>query len=138
MSGARYTAVLDAWVLYPAPLRDLLLSLAHTGLYHARWTVRIQDDWVRNLLCKRPDLRASDLLRTRAVMNKAIPDCPQHPDDFLANQLDLGAVPAPAAVKAMRPRLRSPPRSAAELIATLERNQLPLTSSILRTAESLI
>jgi hypothetical protein len=37
MAGsARYTAFLDANTLYPAPLRDLLLSLAVDGLYHAR------------------------------------------------------------------------------------------------------
>ena len=42
MAGsARYTALLDANTLYPAPLRDLLLSLAVDGLYHARWTARI-------------------------------------------------------------------------------------------------
>jgi hypothetical protein len=28
----RYTAVLDACVLYPAPLRDLLVSLAVDGI----------------------------------------------------------------------------------------------------------
>lgn len=41
----RYTAVLDACVLYPAPLRDLLLSLASDGIFSARWTAQIQDEW---------------------------------------------------------------------------------------------
>jgi hypothetical protein len=51
MAGsARYTVILDACVLYPAPVRDLLLSLAGAGLFHARWSMRIQDELVRNLL----------------------------------------------------------------------------------------
>ena len=33
---SRYTAVYDACVLYPAPLRDLLLELALTDLFKAR------------------------------------------------------------------------------------------------------
>ena len=32
------TVVYDACVLYPAPLRSLLMYLAMTGLYRARWT----------------------------------------------------------------------------------------------------
>jgi hypothetical protein len=37
MAGsARYTAVPDANTLYPAPVRDLLLSLAVDGLFHAQ------------------------------------------------------------------------------------------------------
>lgn len=37
MAGySRYTVVLDACVLYPAPLRDLLLSLASEGIFRAR------------------------------------------------------------------------------------------------------
>jgi hypothetical protein len=39
-----FVAVLDACVLYPAPLRDLLLRLALTDLYRARWTDRIHDE----------------------------------------------------------------------------------------------
>ena len=38
MAGsARYTVVLDANLLYPALLRDVLLSLAHADLYSAKW-----------------------------------------------------------------------------------------------------
>ena len=40
MAGsARYTALLDANALYPAPVCDALLSLAVAGLFHARWTM---------------------------------------------------------------------------------------------------
>jgi hypothetical protein len=75
MAGsARYTAVLDACVLYPAPVRDLLLSLATQGLYHARWTATINDEWVRNLLRNRPDLDAALLRHTAERMARAIPD----------------------------------------------------------------
>jgi predicted nucleic acid-binding protein len=75
MAGsARYTAVLDANTLYPAPLRDLLLSLATEGLYHARWTARIHDEWVRNLVHKRPEI-APRLAALVALMNQSVPDC---------------------------------------------------------------
>ena len=75
MAGsARYTAILDACVLYPATLRDLLLSLARDGLYHARWSERIQDEWVRSLLKRRPDLEEAALRRTCALMAQAVPD----------------------------------------------------------------
>ncbi len=57
MAGSsQYTAVLDANTLYPAPLRDLMLSLAVDGLYHARWTTRIHEEWVWNLTRNRPEL----------------------------------------------------------------------------------
>jgi hypothetical protein len=69
-----FTALLDACVLYPAPLRDFLLHLACTGLFRARWTDEIHDEWVRNLLANRPDLTAKQLHRTRDLMNKAVPD----------------------------------------------------------------
>lgn len=75
MAGsARYTAILDANVLYPATLRDLLLSLARDGLFHARWTERIQEEWVRSLLARRPELEAAALRRTCALMAQAVPD----------------------------------------------------------------
>ena len=35
---SRFTVVLDACVLYPAPLRDALMRLALTDLFKAHWT----------------------------------------------------------------------------------------------------
>ena len=68
-----YTVVLDACVLYPAPLRDFLLRLALTGLFAARWTDEIHQEWIRNLSKNRPEL-AGNLSRTKELMNKAVPD----------------------------------------------------------------
>ena len=191
MAGsARYTAFLDANTLYPAPLRDLLLSLAVDGLYHARWTVRIHDEWTRNLAMNRPEL-AERLPQLVALMNRIVPDClienyealidglelpdaedrhvlaaaitghvdaivtfnlkdfpgdvlgrynieAQHPDEFVLNQLELRQIAALAAIKAMRARLRRPPQSAVDLIATLERAGLPASAAHLRRAQALI
>ncbi|WP_423836730.1 hypothetical protein [Stutzerimonas stutzeri] len=36
--SSNFTVIYDACVLYPAPLRDLLMRLALTDLYRARWT----------------------------------------------------------------------------------------------------
>lgn len=51
-----FTVLLDANVLYPATLRDFLITLATTGLYRAKWTNDIHDEWIRNLLKDRPEL----------------------------------------------------------------------------------
>ncbi len=75
MAGSgRYTAVLDANTLYPAPLRDLLLSLCIGGLYQARWTNRINEEWVRSLARNRPEL-APQLVALVELMNQSVPDC---------------------------------------------------------------
>jgi hypothetical protein len=49
-------AVLDSCVLYSAALRDLFMRLANAGLYSARWTERIHEEWIGNVLLNRPDL----------------------------------------------------------------------------------
>lgn len=75
MAGsARYTAILDANVLYPTLIRDTLLSLAVERLYHARWSATIHEEWTRNLLKDRPDLIGKlDVVVER--MNASVPDC---------------------------------------------------------------
>ena len=72
---SNFVAVYDACVLYPAPLRDLLLRLALTDRFRARWTDAIHDEWTRAVLRDRPDLKAEQLQRTRELMNASVPDC---------------------------------------------------------------
>lgn len=84
-----YVVVYDACVLYPAPQRDLLIRLARTGLFRARWTDEILDECFRNILANRPDLHADALTRTRQLMIKAVPDCMVHGHEPLIDGLHL-------------------------------------------------
>lgn len=85
----RYTAVLGACVLYSAPLRDLLISLGEEGLFRARWTQRIQDEWIRNLIAKRKDISPGALAKTATLMADAIEDCIIENADHLIDSLVL-------------------------------------------------
>lgn len=74
MAGhARFTAVLDACVLYPVSVADALISLAVAGLYAAKWTTEIEDEWMRSLERHRPELRGR-LDTRRGDMRLAVPD----------------------------------------------------------------
>ena len=73
--SSNFTALYDACVLYPAPLRDLLMQLALTDLFRARWTDQIHDEWIRNLLKNRSDLTLERLTQTKNLMNSHVRDC---------------------------------------------------------------
>ncbi|MGM8930102.1 PIN domain-containing protein [Salinicola halophyticus] len=75
MRTSPFTAIFDACVLYPAPLRDFLVRLATTGAFRARWTEAIHEEWKRNLLARRSDLTREQLDRTSSLMDRAVPDC---------------------------------------------------------------
>lgn len=72
---ASFTVIYDACVLYPAPLRDLLIRIAAAGVVRARWSDRILDEMTDAILAKRPDLDPAALARTRSRMRDAVPDC---------------------------------------------------------------
>lgn len=63
----RFTVVLDANVLYPFWMRDALLRFHEAGLFRARWSDTIVDEWVRSLLARKPD-RADSVHRQVAAM----------------------------------------------------------------------
>jgi predicted nucleic acid-binding protein len=185
------TAVYDANILYPAPLRDLFIRLAQTGIVRARWTEAIHDEWVRNVLKDNPQTNAERLARTRTLMNDAVRDClvhgyedlidslelpdpddrhvlaaairggaevivtynlkdfpreilarfdveAQHPDDFLQTLFDAAPGLVCGAVKRQREGLRNPPKTAEELLATLENQGLTQTVSRLREFTDLL
>jgi hypothetical protein len=72
---ATFTALYDACVLYPAPLRDLLMHLAPTDLFRAKWIDQIHQEWIRSVLASRPDMKREQLERTRDLMNSHVRDC---------------------------------------------------------------
>lgn len=69
------SVIYDANILYPAPLRDLFIRLAHAGLVRAKWTDAIHEEWIRNVLKNNPALSIHQLTRTRTLMNAAVRDC---------------------------------------------------------------
>lgn len=89
MRHSPFTVIYDACVLYPAPLRDLLMHLALTGAYRARWSEQIHDEWTRNVLRNRPDVSEIQLYRTVGLMNRAIPDSLVNDYEPLVQGLDL-------------------------------------------------
>jgi hypothetical protein len=172
-----FTALLDANVLYPAPIRDLLLSVAAEDLFRARWTTDIHREWIEALLRNEPHRDRTKLERTRGLMDEANPDAlitgyeplieslllpdpndrhvlaaaivgrcdvivtqnlqdfplttlstlnikPQHPDNFLANYLNLSPGKFCTAVRKVRMRLKNPPYSIEDYLATLTRQGL--------------
>ena len=64
------TAFYDANVLYPSELRNLLMHLALTGLFRAKWSAAVHEEWISSLLTKRPDLTREKLERTRMLMDE--------------------------------------------------------------------
>lgn len=71
--SSNYTVIYDACVMYPAPLRSLLMYLALSGQFRARWSETIHQKWMRNLLADRPDLSADAVRRVRELMDRHVP-----------------------------------------------------------------
>jgi predicted nucleic acid-binding protein len=81
--------VLDACVIYPAPIRDFLLYLAIETLFEPKWSDKIQEEWLRNLILNRPDLSATALKKTVKAMNLAFPEANVMADNILERKLEL-------------------------------------------------
>jgi hypothetical protein len=61
---AGFTVFYDANVLYPAELRNLLMHLAMAGLFRAKWSADVHEEWMRSLLKNRPDLTLVTVAKT--------------------------------------------------------------------------
>jgi len=48
------------------------MELAASGLYRAKWTDQIHDEWTRSVLKDRADLKPEKLARTRGLMDAAV------------------------------------------------------------------
>jgi len=54
-----FVVILDANVLYPFRARDVLFNFAQAGLFRARFTDEILDEWTRSLIKNKPQLEDS-------------------------------------------------------------------------------
>lgn len=82
-------ALLDANVLYPAPLRDFFMWQAVNDVFTARWTDDIHEEWIGNLLDNRADLSCERLQRTRRLMDAHVEGVPVTGYEKLINGLAL-------------------------------------------------
>ncbi len=73
ISKSRYTAFLDANVLYSAAIRDICMEVALAKMYQAKWSADVHREWIESLLSNRHDLKRINLERTRDLMDLSIP-----------------------------------------------------------------
>jgi hypothetical protein len=70
MLSAPFRVVLDACVLYPMHLRDVLLQAAAEGLYQAYWSKEILDEATRNLTPARDPAVINHVAHSRALSSR--------------------------------------------------------------------
>ena len=70
-----FTAFFDANVFFGARLRNIIVTLAQTGLFRARWSDEVHSEWMRAVVEKRRNLTQEKLEPTRRAMDGAVPDC---------------------------------------------------------------
>ena len=82
-------AVLDANVMYPQWLRDVLLTVAAMGYYEPRWSPQIIDEMRRNVLADHPSIDAGRFDDTTiTALHNAFPDAWVEPLDNLIATMD--------------------------------------------------
>ncbi len=87
----RYTVVFDACVLFPNLKRDLLLRFFTADLFRARWSEKIQQEWLQNAMAKYPENRSA-LERTDQLMRRKFESA--WVEDF-EKYLDIVSLPDP-------------------------------------------
>ena len=69
-----FVVILDANVLFSFRIRDVLLTFAHKGLFRARFTDEILDEWTRSLIRLKPHLEES-VRAQEAALRREFDEC---------------------------------------------------------------
>ena len=67
-------AFLDASVLYPVTLPNLLMRLTLGGLYQARWSAHVHEEWIRSVARDHPHIPLARLHDVRVAMDENAED----------------------------------------------------------------
>ncbi len=111
-------AVLDACVLFPATMRDVLMQLAAHGLFEAKWSAQIHAEWMKAIREARPDIPVADVEAIRAAMDDSVPQAMVFEYEDLVSGLSL---PDPGD----RHVLAAAMRAGASVIVTLNLRHFP-------------
>jgi hypothetical protein len=184
IASSRVTAFLDARVLYPALLRNILMHLALRDLNRARWSAKVHREWTDALMRDRPNISDVQLQRTRSLMDEHVGDAlvtgyeglidtvtlpdaddrhvlaaaihsechlivtanlrdfpaptlgfynveTRHPDVFVLGLFEEDPGEVLAALRELRADLRNPPKTAAELLDIMNRQDLSACAAAL-------
>lgn len=85
--SVRFKAVLDANVIYPVVIRDLLFWFAHYDLFTPKWSKQIFIEWER--VMERKGVLKEEAQRRVLIANKAFPDALVNNYDELLKYLEL-------------------------------------------------
>jgi hypothetical protein len=81
--------VLDACVLYPVVLRDLLLTLAALDAFEPRWTEAVIDEMTRNVFVDHPGIDPAQFeARVLGAMRRAFPAASVEGYEHLIDRMD--------------------------------------------------
>jgi hypothetical protein len=81
-------AVIDSCVIFAEMIRNLLLNLAEVGLFRAKWTADIHNEWM-NAIEKELGIERSKLERLQYLIDKALPDAMVTGYESLITKLEL-------------------------------------------------
>ena len=70
-----FTALPDANILYPAPMRDIFLQMAADDVFRTKWTENIHQEWIDALIRNEPHRDRATLEHIRRLMDRATRDC---------------------------------------------------------------
>lgn len=73
--SSNFTVIYDSNILFGSFLRNVMIHLAQAGIYRAKWTKDIHDEWMPHLTEKYPNVRVEDAQRIRGLIDASVPDC---------------------------------------------------------------
>lgn len=86
---APVAAFLDANVLYPALLRNVLMYFALARLYRPPWSDAVHAEWMTAVRRDHPDLSERQIARTHRLMTEHVPDAAVSGYEKLIGRLKL-------------------------------------------------
>lgn len=117
-------AVIDACVWHAVFVRDLIVHLAVAGALDPIWTPRIEGEWTRSVMHRRPDIDPGRVLAAAARIRLILPQgLVPSPSERRPTRLDSRKLPDPGDAHVVLAAIAA----RAPLICTFDRQDFPAT-----------